>query len=129
MAAKTLYLATALLNHTARGIVYTPPSQLYLGLFTTAPTFTGGGVEVSGGSYARQAVTFGVPDNSGVSANNGSITFPTATGVWGTVVAVAYFDSLSGGNMLYQGVVSTSKTVGIGDTANFAVGALTIGES
>jgi len=129
MAAKTLYLETALLNHVLRGIPFAEPSAIYVALYTVAPTSAGGGTEVVGGSYVRQLVTFGAPNGSGVSANTGTITFPVATGAWGSIVAVAFLDAISSGNMLYQGAVVTPKTVGVGDDIGFGVGVLTIGES
>lgn len=128
MAAKTTYLETQLLNLVLRNIPFVPPTTVYLGLFTVAPTAGGGGTEVSDPSYARQPIVFGAP-SGGVSSNTGVITFPVATVAQGTIVAVAYFDALSGGNMLYQGAVTLSKTVGIGDDVSFAIGVLTIGEN
>ena len=42
----------------------TRPTAWYLGLFTSDPTETGSaGTEVSGGGYARKAVTFTVSGN------------------------------------------------------------------
>lgn len=129
MAAKTLYLSTALLNHVARGIPFAMPAAMYVALYTVAPTSAGGGTEVVGGSYARQLVAFGAPNGSGVSANTGTITFPVAGASWGTIVAVAFLDAVTTGNMLYQGAVVTPKTVGVGDDIGFGAGILTIGES
>ena len=128
MSAKTTYLETQLLNAVLRGIPYVPPSTVYLGLFTVAPSPAGGGTEVVDPAYARQPVTFSAPA-SGICSNTGVITFPVATVSQGTIVAVAYFDALTGGNMLYQGAVTTVKTVGIGDDVSFAIGVLNIGES
>ena len=73
---------------------YTVPTTLYLALYTTAPTSAGGGVEVSGGSYARVAITNNStnwPASSGggpgTKANGAAFTFPTASAAWGTIVA------------------------------------------
>ena len=38
----------------------TRKKTLYVGLYTVAPSDTGGGTEVSGGAYARQTATFTV---------------------------------------------------------------------
>ena len=56
--ALTTYAANLVFNHLFRNGAYTPPTNLYLGLFTTAPTdaYTGAsptGTEVTGGGYAR----------------------------------------------------------------------------
>lgn len=104
----------------------TAPATVEIALYTVAPTASGGGTEVSGGSYARQAVTFDAPSN-GVTQNSSLVTFPTATLSWGIVVAAAIHDQGSG-NMLYFGNLTASKTIDPGDTASFAAGTLSITE-
>jgi hypothetical protein len=131
MSAKTDTLETAILNHLLRGLPYTPPSALFLGLFTTAPTDAGGGTEVSGGSYARQAITpatWNAP-SGGACTNAGTITFPTASASWGTVVAFGLFDSLTGGTLLIWGTPVVNQTVNSGDVVTIEPGALTISEN
>ena len=51
------YLENALINATLRDTTYTSPATVYVSLWTTDPTDAGSGTEVSGGSYARTAVT------------------------------------------------------------------------
>ena len=107
MGGKSYYLDNKLLNLIFNGAAFTPPTTLCCALFTVAPTASGGGTEVSGGSYARAAVSanttnFPVTSTQTI-ANAAAITFPTATANWGTVVAAAFFDAASGGNMLYWG--------------------------
>lgn len=127
--AKTDYLEDAILNHVLRNTGYSSPALIYVGLFTTMPSDDGtGGVEVSGGSYARQNVTFAVPA-SGICANNGLVTFPVATVGWGTVLGMGLWDALTVGNLLYYGTLTASKTVGIGDQISFAASALTVAET
>ena len=127
--AKTDYLEDALLNHVLRNTSFASPTTIYVGLFTTMPIDDGsGGVEVSGGSYARQSVAFAAPA-SGIVANNALVTFPTATAAWGTVLGMGLFDALSGGNLLYYGTLTANKIVGIGDTISYAASALTIQET
>lgn len=128
MDAKSDYLEDALLNHVLRNTSLTSPATVYLALFTVAPTDVGGGTEVSGGSYARQVITFAAPV-SGVVSNSGAVTFPTATASWGTVVAMGIFDAVSGGNLLYYGALTTSKVIDNGDQISFANGALTVAET
>lgn len=112
----TDYLEDALLKHVFTNTAYTSPSAVYLGLFTVAPTDTGGGTELSGSGYARQAITFSVSGTDPTLATNSSaIEFPTATGSWGTLVAVAAFDALTTGNMLAWADLASSRTVGSGD--------------
>lgn len=125
---KTDYLENALLDHVLRNTAFTSPATVYVGLYTVAPTDVGAGTEVTGGSYARQATTFGVAA-SGSTSNTGTVAFPTATAPWGTVVAMGIFDAVSAGNLLYYGNLAVSKIVGNGDTISFAGGALTVSET
>lgn len=124
------YLEDEILDHIFGGGDYTRPGTLYAALYTVAPTDSGGGTEVSGGSYARVAITnnsTNFPASSGGAKSNGTaITFPTATGNWGTVVAFGLFDASSSGNLLVWGDLTTSKSVTTGDTASFAIGELDI---
>ena len=100
------YTADALLKWlTGQTAMPSLPAQVYLALFTTAPTDGNiGGVEVSGGSYARVGVntSFAAPSGSGPSTdqNSATISFPQATASWGTVVAWGFFDAATGGNLL-----------------------------
>lgn len=128
MDAKSNYLENAILNHVLRNVALTSPTTVYLALFTVAPTDSGGGTEVVGGSYARQAITFSAPV-AGVVSNSGAVTFPTATANWGTVVAMGIFDASSAGNLLYYGALAVSKIVDNGDQISFANASLTVAET
>jgi hypothetical protein len=119
------YLENALINATLRNTSYTSPTTVYVGLFTTDPTDAGTGTEVAGGSYARTAVTFGAPSN-GVATNNADVTFPTATGSWGTITHVGVHDASTTGNLLYHASLTTSKTVGSGDVFKISSGNLSV---
>ncbi len=125
---KTNYLRNALANHTLRGVVYTPPSVWYIALFIVTPTNVGGGTEVTGGSYARQAVTFSTAV-LGECHNTGVITYTTPTLDWGNIPGVALFDALTAGNMLYFGSLGTPRTVYAGDPLYFPSGYFSITES
>lgn len=121
------YLEEALLNHVFRNTAMTSPTTVYLALFTTATADDGTGTEVSGGSYARQAATFGAPSQvSGAAqiSNSADITFPVATANWGTISHAAVYDASSGGNMLYHGALTTSRTVNTNDQIKFEAGDL-----
>jgi hypothetical protein len=98
----------------------------YVALYTAAPSDSGGGTEVSGGSYARKS-TVGADWNTssgGSISNANAITFVTAAGSWGTVTHFGVFDASTTGNLLFWAALTASKTVGSGDTASFAAGAL-----
>ena len=136
MAGATDYLTDALLNNVLRATNYAPPAAVYVALFTAAPSdaYTSGapdGTEVSGGSYARTAVTFGAPAAGSPGKqcqNSAAVTFPTATASWGTVTHFGIFNASSGGELFYWAAVDTSKAVNNGDTAEFATNAITIKE-
>ena len=101
----------------------------FIGLHTADPGATGTGAnEVSGGSYAR--IALGTNSNAGnnptVMSNTAIITFVTATGAWGTITHFSLNDAVTVGNMRGSGALTTSKAVNSGDTARFAIGALTI---
>lgn len=124
MSAFSNYLETAILDHVFGGVSYSAPATLYLALYTVAPDDTGGGTEVSGGSYARQTVAFTVSGDT--ASNNAAVEFPTATGTWGTVVAVGVFDALTSGNLLAYGNLTASKTIASGDVFRVPSGDLDI---
>jgi hypothetical protein len=125
MAEMSNYLENALINATLRNTSYTSPSTVYLGLFTSDPTDANSGTEVSGGSYARQSITFGAPSN-GVTSNTAAIEFPQATGSWGTVGWIGIMDSLTTGNLLYHTALDASKTIASGDIFKIAIGSLSV---
>lgn len=123
----TNYLEDKVLEHVFGGNAYTAPSTLYIGLFTAAPSDTGGGTEVSGGSYARKSATFTVSGTNPTQASNSAdIDFPTATASWGTVTHIGVYDALTGGNLLAYASATTSKTITSGDVLRISTGDLDI---
>jgi hypothetical protein len=125
MAAMSNYLENALINATLRNTSYTSPTTVYAGLFTSDPTDAGSGTEVSGGSYARKAITFGAPSN-GASVNSAAVEFDQATGNWGTITHFGIFDASSSGNLLYHGALTASKTIETGDVFKFATSSVSV---
>ena len=109
-----------------------PRIPSHIGLFTTTPIDAGtGGVEVTGGSYARDPLARNGTNWGNTSAGAPStienlivVTFVTATANWLTVTAWGYFDALTVGNLLFFAVLDTAKAVNSGDTAEFAIGNL-----
>ena len=116
------FLEDELLDHVLNGLSYTPPATVYVALSTADPLDTGAGLaEPAGGSYARTAVTFGAAASRRVT-NSGAVTFPTATGAWGTITHYALMDASSGGNVLASAALAASKSIISGNTASFAIG-------
>lgn len=105
---------------------YTPPSTVYVALFTTVPALAGtGGVEVStsGTAYARQSIvcsTVGFQGPSGANleySNKLDIAYAVPTANWGTITGAGLYDASTGGNLLYVATLTTPKVVNNGDGA------------
>ena len=128
MSALSAYLENKIADHILGNTVFTTPGTVYLALFTAAPTESGGGTEVTGGSYARLAITNNSTNwpaaSGGLKSNGVALTLVTATATWGTVTHWALFDAASGGNMLFFGAVSPSKLIESGDSFSVAIGEL-----
>lgn len=115
------FLANELIDHVLNA-AYTPAAAVYLAFSTANPTDDGSGMaEPSGNAYARQAITFGAASARRVT-QSGAVTFPQATGAWGTISHWAIFDASSGGNMLAHGALSEAKVVVNGNTPSVASG-------
>lgn len=125
MAEMSNFLENAIINAVLRNTSYTSPTTVYVGLYTSDPGEGNTGTEVSGGSYARTAVTFGAPSN-GVSTNSASVTFPTATGTWGTVTHIGILDAATSGNLLYYTPLDASKSIASGDVFTISTGNLSV---
>lgn len=135
------YLENKIVDTLVRGQAYTMPATVYVALATTAGSDAACGTEVSGGSYARVAVTSSLANwagtqsagsttastgTSGTTSNNNAITFPAPTANWGQVVEYCVFDAASAGNLLWRTALTTPKTINNGDAApSFAAGAAT----
>lgn len=127
MSSLTLYAQKKWLDHLLGLASWTMPTTAYLGLFTTSPGETGSlAGEVSGGSYARVAITAKMAATvlgTGVAVNNATIGFATPSADWGTVAYWAVMDASSSGNVLLYGTLQTAFVVSNGDVApSFAVG-------
>lgn len=121
------FLEIEIIDHVFRNAaIYAVPANVYVALHTATLTDTMAQAEVSGGSYAREAVATATGWSGAANAtdNVAAVTFTTASASWGTVSDVGLWDASGAGNGLMWSAVDTSKTVGSGDTAEFAIGAL-----
>lgn len=125
MAAMSDYLKNAILNATLRGQVWTPPTKVYLALYTSNPTGANTGTEVTGGTYARKEIAFAAPAN-GSSPSSADVLFPVATAGWGTVTHLGIMDSLTAGNLLYHGASTGTKTIAVDDQLKIAAADVTV---
>lgn len=124
--AKSDYLENKLLDHTLKNTAYTSPATVYCALYTAAPSDSGGGTQVTGGSYARQAVTFSTA-SSGESHNTADVVFTLMPAA--TVTHFGIFDASTAGNLLYWGAFAASKTTTSGDTLTIPASGLSISET
>lgn len=117
--------------HYFRTATAAKPTTIDVALYTAAPGETGGGTEVTGGSYARVARNpldanwTAASLVNGLTDNAAAITFPAPTANWGVVTHYAIIFSILG--MGVYGTLTAPKTINNGDAApSFAIGALTI---
>ena len=97
----------------------------YLGLYSVCPTETGGGTELSGNGYARQAMTLSTASN-GATSTSADITFTASGGDWSTVVCYGVSDASTSGNMTWFGNMDADQTVLDGQTLTISSGNLTL---
>jgi hypothetical protein len=133
MADLTNYAEEAIVGAMFRGAgALTFPATWYVALLTAASSPEAGTVtEVSGGSYARVAVTNNsgswnaVGGGDGTTENTDAITFPAPTANWGVATHYALYDASTAGNAWVVDALTTPKTINNGDAApSFAAGAL-----
>ena len=130
----TDYLANKLIDLLWRAQAFSWPANTYVRLVTSTPTNAAGGVEVSGGSYARVTLasslaaisgtqgagtTVASTGTSGRVSNNATLTFATPTASWGTVTHSEMMDSatLGAGNRLWWAPLGTPRTISLGALA------------
>lgn len=90
------------------------PSAYYIGLSSTAPNVSGGNVtEPSNNStgYARVKLESLSTPTGGVIKNGSAISFEESTSNWGTMTHYVVYDALTGGNLLFYGQLSKSRTI------------------
>lgn len=100
---------------------YTPTATVYVALCTADPTDAGTGASMSevanSNNYARTAITFGAAASRKV-VQSGAVTFPQASGSWGTITHYAIVDSATygAGNLLAHGSFTASFAPVAGNT-------------
>ena len=106
----------------------TAPTTVYVSLHTADPGDTGAS-EASGSGYARIALSFGAAstatDGTTNISSDADATFAAFSGSF-TFTHMGIWDSLSGGNFLAGGALSTSRSVVSGDQLKFSSGNVTV---
>lgn len=100
-----------------------PTTPLKLALVTANGSDSSAGTEVTGGSYARQSVTF-TSASSGSASNNADVSFTSMPAA--TVVGVEVWDSAGTPVRLWYGALAANKTTNSGDTFTVTSGSLTV---
>lgn len=127
------YVENKILDYIVGKTSFTMPTT-YVALCTADPTDAGTGASMSevtnANGYAR-VTTAGVDwvaAAAGANSNANEVTFPEASGSWGTITHFAILDSGThgAGNMIAHGALDVSKPIGDGDVARFAAGAIDI---
>jgi len=129
MSAMSNWMAASVMNEYFRGSSVTPPAAVYLALYTTDPTDSDTGTEISGNGYARQQILFSTPvvvSGKTQIQNSATITYPTATGSWGDVAYWGVRTAASGGTLLAYGSFTQTKAISQGDQLHIAINAVTI---
>jgi len=140
--ALTDYAENKIVDAVFRGQSLGAPATYYVALFTSACSDSAAGTEVTGGSYARVAVTSSLANwagtqsagsttassgTGGQTSNNAALPFPSPSAPWGTVTHFGIFDASTAGNMWICQSLTAPKTVNNGDAApSFSAGALTV---
>ena len=135
MANTSTYLQAGRLNQALRGMVFVPPTNIYLALFNADPTDAGSlANELTDAGYARVAMGtatgWGAPTAAAAggqqSSNLNQLTFGAVQTTPVTVTHWAVFDAPTAGNMLYHGPLAQAKAMQIGDVLQFQPGSLVV---
>lgn len=123
----TNYLETNVLN-TLRGITFSAPSTVYVGLFLSNPGEAGiMANEVNYEGYQRIAVEWSTPGYDSVLKayaikNATAATFAKAPTAGGTVPYVGIIDSSTAGNMLLYGALTDAIVIDAGEAPSIVTG-------
>ena len=107
---------------------YSPPT-IWVGLSTADPLDDESGLaEPSGNNYARVETSGSDWDaaSGGATANATAITFPAASGSWGTVTHICLFDASSAGNLLASVALDSSQAVTTDQIPRFSTGEIDV---
>lgn len=103
------------------------PTSTFVQLYSQDPTDAG---SATGALYTRVAVAAGGwtrgTGGNGTLTNTGAITITSSAASGATATHVAVFDTITGGNMLFAGLLAASKTIATGDEVKFNATALTL---
>ena len=124
------YLENEVLDHLLSAATFTAAATLHYALHLSLND-AGTGTEITGGSYARQAVTNNATNfpaaSGGLKSNGALVNFGTASANWGTVQYISLWDASSGGNLYFYGLLDVSIPILNGDSLSFPIGTIVFG--
>lgn len=88
------------------------PTEYYIGLSSSDPGTAVGEPSTNGTGYARVSLKgkLSAP-NAGSIVNEQALSFPESITNWGTMLYYVVYDAATGGNLLFYGQLSSSRTV------------------
>jgi hypothetical protein len=112
------------------GTTYAPVATWYVGLFSVAPTDSTAGTELTGGGYARGAVTNNTTNFPAVTAGNpvvtgADVTLFTSSGSH-SAAAMGLLDAASGGNLVAYSTFPAPVLIANLDVVRIVAGQLSI---
>lgn len=129
--------ANTFLNQVLRSASALAPASIAIALATSAPTDASTGASfnevANSNNYARVSVNPGTGNwnagSGGLATNINAITFPTASGSWGTVTHIVILDTATYGSgaILWWGAATTSFAVAASTTYTIPATSLSVG--
>jgi hypothetical protein len=116
------YLEDELIDHVFKTGAFTVPTNIYIALCNSTPTDVCTCAEVTGGSYAREAVNTWDVSLNGATENTNAIIYTTATTDWEVIIGWIAFDAITSGNSLLWGVFDAPITKDSGTTVEIDAG-------
>lgn len=113
------YLVNKVNDAIYKGTAMSIGSSRYLALYSTDPTAAGTGTEASGGSYARQLISF-ANSAGGVSTSSALITFSGLSA--GTYPYYGVLSAATAGNLIVYGALPAPISANTGDDVTIPSG-------
>ncbi len=127
MAGISAYAEALQLNFLLNAQTATRPTSWSVNLSLGSPTSISGSEIATGSGVSRQTCTFAAAASpAGSISNANAMTFGPCSSAASFSGLQVWDTTATGGNMLQYGLLATPRTVGIGDSIVFAVGALVI---
>ena len=105
------------------------PTSYYLGLSASEPTIAGdnpGEPSTSGTGYTRVKLSSLSAPSGGIVKNGAAISFPESITDWGVMKYYTVYDAQTGGNLLFYGPLTASRSVEPNTVITIRTGELSI---